>query len=145
MSSSLDTHEDSVRRETEDLVRRVREGDAEAFDPLVRQHEARVFNLAYRMLNNYEEANDLTQDVFIQVFRKIRGFRGESRFDTWVYAIALNMCRNRFRRLRRIRFFEAESLDEPRGGEDDLPPPEPAAPTASPREAVALNDARRLG
>jgi len=66
-----------------------------AFDELVNRHKDRVFNLCYRFLGDYHEADDIAQEVFIKVFRSLIRFRFESTFSTWVYRIAVNTCKNR--------------------------------------------------
>jgi RNA polymerase sigma-70 factor (ECF subfamily) len=92
--------------EAEDaLVALCRRGDPDAFARLVAQHESMVFGLAVRLLGDAEEAKDVAQDVFLQVYRALGRFEGRSRLKTWIYRIVLNHCRNRrrfwSRRLRR--------------------------------------------
>ncbi len=82
------------RREEVELIGKARSGDAAAFGKLVELHEERVFNLAARMVGDRQTAEDLAQDVFVKAFRRIGGFRGESRFSTWLYALTLNRCRD---------------------------------------------------
>jgi len=79
------------------LVALCREGDSDAFAQLVAQHEGMVFGLAARLLGDVEEAKDVAQDVFIQVYRALGRFEGRSRLKTWIYRIVLNQCRNRRR------------------------------------------------
>jgi RNA polymerase sigma-70 factor (ECF subfamily) len=85
------------------LVERCRRGDAEAFARLVVLHEGMVFNLAARLLADAEEARDLSQEVFLQVFRTLGRFEGRSSLRTWIYRIVVNQCRNRQRWWRRRR------------------------------------------
>lgn len=85
----------------EDLVRRAVAGDRPAFADLVRRHEARVYNIALRMLGRPEDARDAAQDTFVTVFRKLDRFRGESAFTTWLYRVASNACYDALRRRRR--------------------------------------------
>jgi RNA polymerase sigma-70 factor (ECF subfamily) len=85
------------------LVERCRRGDAEAFARLMVLHEGMVFNLAARLLRDAEEARDLSQEVFLQVFRTLGGFEGRSSLRTWIYRIVVNQCRNRQRWWRRRR------------------------------------------
>jgi len=73
-----------------DLVRRIQEGDATAFEDLFTAHKLRIYSLCLRMTNNAAEAEDLTQDAFLQVFRNLSRFRGESALSTWLYRIAVN-------------------------------------------------------
>lgn len=76
------------------LVRRAQGGDEAAFEELVRRHESEVFRVCRRMLGSREDAMDAAQDTFVRVFRALPRFRGEASFRTWVYGIALNVCRN---------------------------------------------------
>ena len=95
-----------------ELVARCREGDAAAFARLVAQNESMVFNLAARLLGDGEEARDVAQDVFLQVYRQLARFQGRSSLKTWIYRIVVNQCHNRRRFwLRRGRDKE-EELDE---------------------------------
>ncbi len=70
----------------------VRSADKDALEVLLRRHEARVFGLAYRIVGNRADALDVTQDVFLTVFRKARTFRGQSAFSTWLYRLTFNAC-----------------------------------------------------
>ena len=76
------------------LVDRVRAGDVRAFEALVRRYERWVFTLALRMVGNRQEAEDIAQEVFLKAYRGLQGFRGASRFSTWLYAIASHHCLN---------------------------------------------------
>lgn len=95
-----------------DLIKQCQEGSLGAFDELVLKYQKKVFNLAYRLLNNYDEANDIAQEVFVRVFRSIKGFRQESAIFTWLYRITVNLSKNRLKVLARERR-KTESLDEP--------------------------------
>ncbi len=79
------------------LIRAYHEGDKAAFDRLVLKHKDRLFNLCYRLLGDYEEANDSAQEIFIKVYRSLKKFRFESAFSTWLYRIAVNTCKNRLK------------------------------------------------
>lgn len=79
------------------LVELCRSGDPEAFARLVALHEGMVFGLAARLLGDTEEARDLTQEVFLQVYRTLRRFEGRSSLRTWIYRIVVNLSRNRRR------------------------------------------------
>jgi len=85
------------------LVERCRQGDPQAFAGLVGQHEGMVLNLAARLLGDAEEARDIAQDVFLQVYRTLASFQGRSTLRTWIYRIVVNQCRNRQRWWRRRR------------------------------------------
>jgi RNA polymerase sigma-70 factor (ECF subfamily) len=84
-------------REDAVLIRAFREGDRAAFDSLVLKHKDRVFNLCYRLLGEYEEANDSAQETFIKVYGSLKKFRLESAFSTWLYRIAVNTCKNKLK------------------------------------------------
>ena len=91
------------------LIRRAQQGDSDAFATLFNTHKAKIYSVCLRMTNNTAEAEDLTQDAFLQVFRKLATFRGDSALSTWLYRIAVNTVLMHFRKkaLRQI------SLDEP--------------------------------
>lgn len=84
--------------EDERLVALAQRGDALAFDQLVVRHTSRLYGLVYHMTGNHEDTNDLLQDVWTKVFRSLAGFRGASRFTTWVHSIAVNMSINFLKR-----------------------------------------------
>jgi RNA polymerase sigma-70 factor (ECF subfamily) len=81
------------------LVRRVQAGEVEAFEPLVERHQKPIFNLLYRWLGDYDDAAEAAQEVFLAAFRSIAQFRGEAKFSTWLYQIAINQAKNRRKRL----------------------------------------------
>ena len=69
------------------------------FSLLVDKYQDKVYNQAYRMLGNREDAEDATQDVFLRIYRSIEKFRGESKITTWIYSITSNVCIDRLRKL----------------------------------------------
>jgi len=73
-----------------ELIRRAQQGDAASFERLYQMHSRRVYSLCLRMVGNTAEAEDLTQEAFLQLFRKIATFRGESAFSTWLHRLAVN-------------------------------------------------------
>jgi len=77
------------------FVHRLRQRDEQAFNELVLAFEERIFRLVWRMVGRRDEAEDMTQEVFVQVFKAIDQFRGDSKLGTWVYRIAVNLCKNR--------------------------------------------------
>jgi len=109
----------------EDLVRRFLDGDASAFGVLVERHERRVYNLALRMTGHEEDAKDATQDAFLSALRKLRSFRGEAAFTTWLHRVTVNACYDLLRKRQR-----SPLLHERPEGE-----PEPPEPTPSPDHA----------
>ncbi len=74
------------------LIERAKRGDREAFTALVRLYEQKIFRLSMRMLGNYDDAADITQDVFLQAYKHIAHFKGRASFYTWLYRVAVNSC-----------------------------------------------------
>jgi len=107
------------------LIHRSREGDALAVEDLVRTHEAAIYRLALSMLDDPAEADEATQDTFIAAVQRLHQYRGEAAFTTWLYAIALNVCRRRLRR-RQMRQ-RLPALLQRLIGADTAPPPEQLA------------------
>jgi len=93
------------------LIDRLVLRDERAFTALVKAYERRVFALVLRMIGNPAEAEDLAQEVFVQVFKAIGTFRRESKLSTWIYRIAINLCKNRSKYLRVRHTAEQEPLD----------------------------------
>jgi RNA polymerase sigma-70 factor (ECF subfamily) len=93
------------------LVERLVARDEHAFNSLVRAYERRVFALVLRMIGTRAEAEDIAQEVFVQVFKAIGSFRGESKLSTWIYRIAINLCKNRTKYLRARHAGEQEELE----------------------------------
>jgi len=91
--------------EDEVLVQRCVKGDREAFNRLVVKYQKKVFGVAYRFVGDQEEANDLAQEVFMAAYQNLKNFRGDSKFSTWLFQIATNRGKNRFKYLKRRGFF----------------------------------------
>lgn len=86
---------------------------AEEFDEFFQAYEQRIFNLVYRLVGDYEDATDLTSDTFVRALRAYDKFRGEAQPYTWLYRIALNLCKNYFRQQQHRSRVHAFSLDSP--------------------------------
>lgn len=93
------------------LIERCAAGDESAYAELVAEHQRMVVQLAMNLLGDHDEALDLSQEVFLRVFRTISGFRGQSTLRTWIYRIAVNQARNRHRFWRRRHRADQVSLD----------------------------------
>src|SRR5580700_623879 len=91
----------------EEIIRQAQEGNAGAFEQLYRRYSRRVYSICFRMVKNDSEAEDLTQEAFLQLFRKIHTFRGEAKFSTWLHRLTSNLVLMRFRKKR----FPEVSLD----------------------------------
>ena len=101
-----------LRSTAEDqFLERLRRGDATAFERLVTEHSGDVYALIYRLTSDAEEARDLTQETFLRAFQSISRFRGDANLKTWLYRIAVNQARNRWRWWRRRKRDVTVSLD----------------------------------
>jgi RNA polymerase sigma-70 factor, ECF subfamily len=94
------------------LIQRCAAGDEDACAELVNEHQRMVYQLAFHLLGDHNEALDLSQEVFLRVFRTIHGFRGQSSLRTWIYRIVVNQSRNRQRWWRRRHRSEQVSLED---------------------------------
>lgn len=117
-------------RDDRDLAARCLAGDREAFEGLYRQHSHRLYNLVYRMTGG-AEAEDLLQDVFLQAYRKLGTYKGDSSLGTWLYRLTTNLCLDHLRSKQGRMGQVTDSIDE-----DD------AAPLASPFRPAESNNAR---
>src|SRR5258708_6325894 len=100
------------------FIERLRARDERAFNELVKRYERRVFGLLLRLIGRRDEAEDLAQEVFVQVFKAIGGFRGEAKLSTWIFRIAVNLSKNRTKYLARRRIDSQDHFD---GVGDDAP------------------------
>jgi RNA polymerase sigma-70 factor (ECF subfamily) len=100
------------------FIERLRARDEHAFNQLVRQYERRVYGLLLRLIGRRDEAEDLAQEVFVQVFKAIGAFRGEAKLSTWIFRIAINLSKNRTKYLARRR---ADSQDSFEGAGEEIP------------------------
>src|ERR1700757_2511609 len=107
-------------------IERAKQGDGEAFEFLYNLHKRRVYSLCLRMTANTAEAEDLTQEAFLQLFRKIGTFRGESAFSTWLHRMAVNVVLMHLRK----KGLPVVPLEETIETEEESPKKEPGAPDA---------------
>jgi RNA polymerase sigma-70 factor (ECF subfamily) len=115
-----------------EFVALCQQGDVDAFEILVKRHQKRVLNIAYRIVGSYDEALEVVQDTFIAAYKSLAGFQRKAAFATWLYAICLNLSRNRLKQLKTRRYREGSSIDDPimtPDGEMAVDPPsnEPSA------------------
>ncbi len=125
-------------RTDEELVALSIGGDVESFNQLVLRWERPIFALAYRVIGREEEARDVVQETFLRAFRGIGNFRGQAKFSSWVYRIALNLCRDWIRRERR-----APILPTPEGV-DVIELAAEQGPVESIEDLVARNDISKV-
>jgi RNA polymerase sigma-70 factor (ECF subfamily) len=90
-----------MTRTDEELVALSRTGDVDSFNQLILRWERPIYALAYRVLGREEDARDVCQDTFLRAYRGLPGFKGQAKFSSWLYRIALNLCRDWIRRQRR--------------------------------------------
>lgn len=104
--------ENKTERSDEELASRVKKGEVDSFQELMERYEKKIFSYVRRFLNNHDDARDLTQDVFIKVFKNIQSFDEEKRFSPWIYRIAHNEAVNTIKKKIRepLNFFDPELL-----------------------------------
>jgi RNA polymerase sigma-70 factor (ECF subfamily) len=100
------------------FVARCQQGETEAFSVLVRRHQKKMLNIAYRMIGDYDEACDVVQEAFLSAYRAIGKFRGDARFSTWLCGIVLNHSRSHLTQKAARSRREAGSLDDPAKSKD---------------------------
>lgn len=105
-------NKDESKTDTEQLVQDFLDGDAQAFKRLVMLYQTKIYNLALNYVKSPEEAKDLAQDIFVTVYRSLPKLREKEKFTSWLYQIAINHCRNRYKKLSRRGYFSNISLDD---------------------------------
>jgi RNA polymerase sigma-70 factor (ECF subfamily) len=122
-----------------ELVQRATRGDREAFGALVQRHQDRVFNLAYQIVRNREDALDVAQDAFVKAFASLSSFKGEASITTWIHRIVVNLAIDCLRRRRRG---ESVAYDDrlavPEDGETAPPAPDDPESVLEARQRQAL-------
>lgn len=122
----------------QETIEQIRQGEAAAFEELVRRYHRRVYALTYRFVRNEAEAADLTQEIFLRVWQKIDSFRGDAKFSTWLFQIAGNHCKNRLKYLKRRHHAMHDSLEAGFKGDDSQGPAvQIADESADPHEQMA--------
>ena len=123
MNPKSNTSEPMVSEAISDAecVRKLQRGETDAFETLIRRHQKTIFNLVYRMLGDYDEAAEISQEAFLSAYRAIGNFRGEANFSTWLYRIALNHATTRrkslnIRQQRSVPIENTEPASDPHPG-----------------------------
>jgi RNA polymerase sigma-70 factor, ECF subfamily len=114
------------------LIERCLRGDQRAWDTIVRQHWRKVFNIAYKFVGKHDEAEDLTQDVFVKIFRSLETFDRRANFQTWLVSVSRNLCIDHYRSVRK----ERETIDR-EVTSDEL---SPVSTEVSPHTALERRD-----
>jgi len=109
------TASDPARAAFLNTLQRAKEGDIKAFEEIFQLYHRRIYNAVYGMLGDPDDAQDVTQDVFMRLYDALPTLRADEAFSTYLYRIALNLCRDRARRKKRVRF---QSMDTPRTDEE---------------------------
>ena len=122
----------------EELVARSIRGDADSFNELILRWERPIYALAYRTIGREEDARDVCQETFLRAFRALPGFRGQAKFSSWLYRIALNLCRDWVRRERRA------PVVQPPEGADLMELAAAAEPSESIEDLVARKDLAKV-
>jgi RNA polymerase sigma-70 factor (ECF subfamily) len=137
MAVALATRATSVGSSVEaEFIENLKAGDAAAFDTLVLRYSNDIYALLYRLTEDAEEASDLTQETFLHTFKAIKNFRGEADLKTWLFRIAINESRNRFRWWKRRRREKTDSLDAPIGSSETPLSETITSNSASPEDAI---------
>ena len=115
-----------------ELIASCKRGDRDAFNEIVMKYQTQVFNIAYSVLSDYDDASDAAQEVFIKIYRSIASFKGQSSFSTWLYRICVNVCNDILRKRQRRGpsvSLDAEEEDKGAAAElvSELPTPEQSA------------------
>src|SRR5213594_2657602 len=116
----------------ESLIQRCLQGDQAAWDLIVRQYWRKVFNVAYKFVGKHDEADDLTQDIFLKIFKSLDTFDRRANFQTWLISVSRNLCIDHYRSVRKERETINRDIDP-----NDL---SPIARTASPHAALEQSD-----
>lgn len=94
-------------------------GDVDAFEVLVERHQKKMLNIAYRMMGDYDEACDVTQEAFVSAYKSIKKFKAEAKFSTWLYRIVVNYSKNRLKQLNVLAKHEKISIDDTEANRTD--------------------------
>lgn len=122
------------------LARLALKGDQRAFAELVDIYQDKLFHMAYRMLNNRQEAEDVVQDTFLRVYKNLDRFDETMKFSTWIYRIATNLCIDRLRRRKPVYSLDAESNEyEGLDGYSMIP-----SDNRTPESELLLSDTQRI-
>ncbi len=124
------------------LVSLCQKGDLNAFEMLIRKHEKRMLNIAFRIINDYDDACEAVQDAFVSAYRNINTFRGESKFTTWLTTITVNLSRNRLKQMKSRWGREAFSIDDPVRTDDGQIAVDPPSNEPSVLDKLELRDAQ---
>jgi RNA polymerase sigma-70 factor (ECF subfamily) len=136
MSADRETESPEAPQDSiESLIQRCLKGDQLAWETIVRQYRRKVFNVAYKFVGRHDEAEDLTQDIFLKIFKSLDTFDRRANFQTWLISVSRNLCIDHYRSVRK----ERETIDR------DVDSTEVAPPSAgTPSQIAALEQRDRV-
>jgi RNA polymerase sigma-70 factor (ECF subfamily) len=111
----------------ESLIQKCLDGDQSAWEAIVRQHRRKVFNVAYKFVGKHDEAEDLTQDIFLKIFKSLDTFDRRANFQTWLISVSRNLCIDHYRSVRK----ERETIDRAVDASELSPVSHDAGPVAA--------------
>ena len=132
MSADRETESPEAQDSIESLIRRCLKGDQLAWETIVRQYRRKVFNVAYKFVGRHDEAEDLTQDIFLKIFKSLDTFDRRANFQTWLISVSRNLCIDHYRSVRK----ERETIDRAVDTSDIAP----ASPEPGPIAALEQRD-----
>jgi len=133
------------KKTNEDLICKVATGDKHAFETLVCRHQRPVLNFIFRFLGDAAEAEDLTQEVFLRVWKSAGTYRPDAKFTTWLYRVAANLCINKQRALHLKKWLAVSQFYKPnRNSEETYIPAEGAEPTTAEDHLIIAEQSRHL-
>ncbi len=100
-----------------EIIKKIKKGDTNAFREIIQTYKRVVYNHSYTYLRNQQDAEDATQEIFLNVYNNIKSFRGESKISTWIYRITVNVCKNKIKQLQRQR---APIMDDIYPGDEEI-------------------------
>lgn len=130
--------------EDTEIVSLCKKGDTDAFEVLVNKYQKKMLNIAYRMIGDYEDACEIVQDAFVSAFKNMKHFREEARFSTWLYAIVVNLSKNRLKQVRVRGHREELTLDNPMNPDDRQLKREPVSGEPSILENIEKRETREV-
>jgi len=125
------------------LISSCKQGDMEAFESLVHKYQKRMFNIAFRIIGDYEDAGEAVQEAFLSAYRGIGKFRGDATFLTWLTAITVNLTKNRLKQVRGRRHHEIYSLDDPMQTDEGCMAADPPSNAPSVQDQLEQHDIRQ--
>ena len=132
-----------TRDEDREIVSLCQGGDVDAFEVLVERHQKRMLNIAYRIIGNYDEACEMVQEAFISAYKNIKSFKGKAKFSTWLYAICINLSKNRLRQVRTRLHREPYSVGNPIQVANGQVTGDPPSSNPSPLEQLEARDVQQ--